>query len=614
MSLANSTKKKAAAQSSQPGARSFVKPSFIHSPWAPAILGVAFVIVAILVGLLLGTVTDFGYTRMAQILIMMVLLLGLGVVTGTAGMIALCQLSFAAAGALVVEYMALYHIGDYFGQWSFFFYMICGTLVAMVMGLIVGLPALRLRGVNLAVVTLSLAFVFDITIVGIGFPAQKTGKFIDRPFGIAGSNDASALGATALVILVIAAAIAVGVVYLQRSRWGSSWKMVAFSERGTASAGMNVQVAKLSAFIVSAAAGGLAGGLFEMIFRQGVTTIYGPYASLVIYVLSAVVGSYLVDMAFFGGILSVIIPFILTRLSWPLYIGDMLFGVLGIQALTTGSNLGEDIRRGIRKRGRAAKLEAIADVPREAIKIATVPLPKGTGKPLLVVKDLGVQFGAVSANANVNVTVSEGTILGLIGPNGAGKSTFIDAVTGFLPHHTGSVEIDGLAIDKKSPSFIARNGVRRTYQQDRVPSTLTVGAYVRFVTGGKATRAEIDEVLDFFECPTYYSPLSLVDVGTKRLIEVAAGVAAKPKVLLLDEPAAGLDHEQHIAFGERLRQVPTKYGVTLLIIEHDLDLVRSVCSEITVLNFGEVLASGSQEAVLSNPEVLKAYMGETEML
>ena len=614
MSLANSTKNKSATTSSQPSGRVFTKPSFIHSPWAPAVLGVGFLVVAGLIGLLLGTVTDFGYTRMAQILIMMVLLLGLGVVTGTAGMIALCQMSFAAAGAIVVEYMSIYRIGDWFGQWSFFFYMICGTLVAMVMGLIVGLPALRLRGVNLAVVTLSLAFVFDITIVGIGFPAQKTGLFVERPFGISGATDAAALGATALVILVIVAAVAVGVVYLQRSRWGSSWKMVAFSERGTASAGMNVQVAKLSAFIVSAAAGGMAGGLFEMIYRQGQSYSYVPYASLVLYVLSAVVGSYLIDMAFFGGILSVVIPFILTRLSWPLYIGDMLFGVLGIQALTTGSNLGEDIRRGIRKRSRAAKLEAIADIPHEATKIASVPIPKGNGKPLLVVKDLGVQFGAVSANANVNVTVTEGTILGLIGPNGAGKSTFIDAVTGFLPQHTGTVELDGVALDKKSPSFIARHGIRRTYQQDRVPSTLTVGAYVRFVSGGKATRSEIDEVLDFFACPSFYAPLSLVDVGTKRLIEVAAGVAAKPKLLLLDEPAAGLDHEQHIAFGERLRQVPTKYGVTLLIIEHDLDLVRSVCSEITVLNFGEVLASGSQEAVLSNPEVLKAYMGETEML
>ena len=105
-----------------------------------------------------------------------------------------------------------------------------------------------------------------------------------------------------------------------------------------------------------------------------------------------------------------------------------------------------------------------------------------------------------------------------------------------------------------------------------------------------------------------------MDVGTRRLIEVAANVAARPKLLVLDEPAAGLSHEEHIEFGQRLRLVPGKYGVTIIIIEHDLDLVRSVCSTITVLNFGEVLATGKQEDVLSDPEVLKAYMGETEML
>jgi branched-chain amino acid transport system permease protein len=105
-----------------------------------------------------------------------------------------------------------------------------------------------------------------------------------------------------------------------------------------------------------------------------------------------------------------------------------------------------------------------------------------------------------------------------------------------------------------------------------------------------------------------------VDVGTRRLIEVAASIAAKPQVLLLDEPAAGLSHDEHVAFGDRLRQVPSRYGVTILLIEHDLDLVRSVSTSITVLNFGEVLASGSQESVLSNPEVLTAYMGETELL
>ena len=232
----------------------------------------------------------------------------------------------------------------------------------------------------------------------------------------------------------------------------------------------------------------------------------------------------------------------------------------------------------------------------------------------LEARHLQKSYGSRKVVHDVSISVKKGEVVGLLGPNGAGKSTFVDALTGFLPQHSGDIILGGENLKGKAPNQIARLGLRRTYQQDRVPSTLTVGAYLKFVSQGKASTDEIHEILDFFGCPSYYTPLKMVDVGTKRLIEVAAGVAAKPQLLLLDEPAAGLDHEEHIAFGERLRQVPGKYGVTLLMIEHDLDLVRSVCSEITVLNFGEVLASGSQEEVLSNPEVLKAYMGETEML
>jgi branched-chain amino acid transport system permease protein len=183
-----------------------------------------------------------------------------------------------------------------------------------------------------------------------------------------------------------------------------------------------------------------------------------------------------------------------------------------------------------------------------------------------------------------------------------------------LPQHTGEVYLLDEKLDNESPSKIARQGLRRTYQQDRVPDTLTVGAYLRFVSRGKSTNAEIADTLEFFGCPPPMTPLRMVDVGTRRLIEVAANVAAKPLVLMLDEPAAGLSHDEHLLFADRLRQVPSRFGVTILIIEHDLDLVRSVCTSITVLNFGEVLASGSQEKVLKDPAVLKAYMGETEML
>lgn len=595
---------------------SLVNQSFVHKAWAPLSMGVVAALVGVAVLFIPWIANDFSFTRVSQILIMMTLLMGLGIVTGTAGMIALCQMTFAAVSAWTIEWLEVNVGPGMFGELSFFVYMIGGAVVATVIGIVVGLPALRLRGVNLAVVTLSLAFAFDLTIVYFGFPANKANMQITRPFGIGGSSAKPDMFATTVLIIVITAIIAVALVYMQRSRWGSSWKMVAFSERGTASSGTSVQVAKLTAFAVSAFVGGIGGGLYELVYLQARPEAFSPYGSIVLYVLATLVGSYLIDMALFGGILSVAIPFILTRLKLPLFWGDIFFGVASIQGLTTGSNLGEDIRRGMRKSKRAQQAEAVAEAAAAEThkEIASVPIPKGTGKPLLVVENLTVAFGAVKANSEVNITVTEGTIFGLIGPNGAGKSTFIDAVSGFLPHHTGSVVLDGVALDKLSPSRIARTGLRRTYQQDRVPSTLTVGAYLKFIARGKASRADIDEILEFFGCPTYYTPLSVVDVGTRRLIEVAAGVASKPKLLLLDEPAAGLDHEQHIAFGERLRQVPTKYGVTLLIIEHDLDLVRSVTTELTVLNFGEVLASGSQEEVLSNKEVLKAYMGETEMM
>lgn len=233
---------------------------------------------------------------------------------------------------------------------------------------------------------------------------------------------------------------------------------------------------------------------------------------------------------------------------------------------------------------------------------------------MLVVEDLGVAFGQVKALNGVSLEVRENSIMGLIGPNGAGKSTFVDAVTGFLPQHTGTVSLDGRDLGGLSASKRARLGLRRTFQQDRVPPTLTVEAYVRFVARRRLSAAEIEETLAFFGCPASRTRLQSVDVGTRRLVEVAANVLAQPRILVLDEPAAGLSHEEHVELGERLLQAPARFGMSIVLIEHDLDLVRSVCSSLTVLDFGEVLASGPQAEVLADPAVMKAYMGETEML
>lgn len=580
------------------------------SPLTPVVVAVISLIVGVVLTMVLP---DQKWINIfSSVLIASISLMGLGVVTGSAGMIALCQLTFAAIGAWVVEWLFVNEALTFLGPVTFIGYVLIGGLVAAVGGILVGLPALRLRGVNLAVLTLGIAAAVDLTLLKTGFPAFVAGTRIERPFNLGPSSLSSDRG-YAVVIVVAVVLIALMITFLQRSRWGASWKSVAFSERSTASAGTNVRTAKLSAFAVSAFVGGLAGGLFDGQIMQANAYSFTTINSLGMYVLSVVAGSYLIDMAIFGGILFVLIPEILKGFKVDLQWGNVIFGILGIQALTTNSNLGQDIRNAIYKR----KMSKVPPVEMHLTHVdekKIVEVPQGTGRTILSVRDLGVAFGAVKALQGVNLDIEEGTIVGLIGPNGAGKSTFVDALTGFLPHHTGELKLEDVQLDKLSPSRIARTGLRRTYQQDRVPDTLSVGAYVRFVTRGQASPEEIAETLEFFGCPSPTTPLRSVDVGTRRLIEVAANVAAKPKVLLLDEPAAGLSHDEHIAFGERLRSLPSKYGVTVIIIEHDLDLVRSVCTSITVLNFGEVLASGSQKEVLSNPEVLKAYMGETEML
>lgn len=540
-------------------------------------------------------------------------ILGLGIVTGSAGMIALCQLTFAAVGAWIVSLLNVMQAPGGFVVW-----LLLGGIAAGLMGILVGLPALRLRGVNLAVVTLGFAAAADVTLVQIQFPGSADGTAVERPTLF--SNDREFF----FLSVVVLAVCALGVFFLQRGRWGSSWKAVAFSERGTAAAGQSVESAKLTAFAVSAALGGIAGGLLAGQVQLPFASSFTPLQSLALYVLAVMSGAHLIDMAILGGILWVLVPELLKRWGVPQDWAFVVFGVLGVQALTSGTNLGQGIRNLIWKRAdrrtASAKLTALppdADAEDRAITTtttATVDERALDGAPVLTVDGLTVQFGALTALDDVSFQVPAASIMGLIGPNGAGKSTFVDAISGFLPKHGGRVLLGDRDLAGLSPTRRARLGLRRTFQQDRVPPSLTVGAYVRFVARRRLAASDIDEVLEFFGCPPAGARLSSVDVGTRRLVEVAANVISRPRLLILDEPAAGLSHDEHLALAARLRELPARFGVALIIIEHDLDLVRSVCPTLTVLDFGRVLASGPQAEVLANPEVVKAYMGETELL
>ena len=526
-------------------------------------------------------------------------LLGLGVVSGSAGMISLCQLSFAAVGGWVVAKLNVINAPGGFIVW-----VIIAGLAAVPFGVLIGLPALRLRGVHLAVVTLGFATAADAVIQQIGFPGSSSYVPVARPTGFITDQDYLMLTGIVLVVL------AVGLGFLNRSRIGASWRAVRFSERATAASGYSVARTKLTAFAVSAFIAGVSGGLLAGQVGLLSAQSFSVSQSLIWYVLAVMVGAHYVDGAVFGGILSVGVTELLSRIGLNQNWSGVVFGLGALQALASGMSLSEDVRMRLGRRARRAKPTSTAPSRPQLPE-----LERGDRAPLLRIQGLGVRYGAIAALTDVDLTVPAGVVMGLIGPNGAGKSTLTDAVTGFISHADGSVELDGKSLVGLSVRGRSQAGMRRTFQQGRVPPSLTVREYLRFASHAQAGDDDMRTMLDYLGCPLALTdPLSIVDVGTRRLVEVAGVLLDKPRVAILDEPAAGLGHEESVLLGERLADVPKHFGTSLLVIEHDLDLVRAACSTIAVLNFGQIIASGPPAEVLTLPEVTNAYLGELAVM
>ena len=317
-------------------------------------------------------------------------------------------------------------------------------------------------------------------------------------------------------------------------------------------------------------------------------------------------GAHFAEGAIIGGLLVVMFPEILRRLDWPQDIGNVLFAIGATQALSTGETMSETFRRQFRKLLPARAPKAAA--------VVTQGLPAAIERPVgaaLSIEGLTVRYGSVVALNNVSLSVAAGTVAGLIGPNGAGKSTFIDAVAGFLSSYQGSVRLDGKPLEGVPAHQRAREGVRRTWQTNRIAPELTVGGYLALAAKG-LTASETRAVLDWLDCPHPDTLVASVDAGTRRLLDVAGVVAARPAVVLLDEPAAGQSHEETLRLGQRIAEIPKLFGSAVLLVEHDMDLVRAVCSEVTVLDFGRVIASGPPAKVLDQGSVKKAYLGIEE--
>ena len=250
---------------------------------------------------------------------------------------------------------------------------------------------------------------------------------------------------------------------------------------------------------------------------------------------------------------------------------------------------------------------------------------------LLEVKNLAISFGGLRAVDEFNITIEKGQLYGLIGPNGAGKTTIFNMLTGVYKPTDGTILLDGENITGKSTIEINRAGIARTFQNIRLFKDMTVLDNVKValhnhykysvLTGilrlpkyfktEKLMNEKAMEMLKVFELEDKAElTASGLPYGEQRRLEMARALATEPKLLLLDEPAAGMNPNETAELMDMIRLVRDKFGMTVLLIEHDMSLVSGICEKLTVLNFGQMLCEGKTENVLSDPDVIKAYLGD----
>jgi len=560
------------------------------------------------------------YLRLVQIaLVFAIITTGLDLLVGHTGLISLGHAGLFAIGAYTSSLLCL-KLG-----FSYWLALPSAVLSAALIGLLLGIPSFRLAGVYFAMTTIALNIIVHKAIILMPDLTRAAEGVRDIPMPRIGSFTFDVDNYYYIILAFFLLTL-----YLMRNFYRSSWGKVVTcireSELAAHFMGNSIYCYKLLVFVISAAITGLAGSLFAHLMGY-INEPSFTWENSVLMLLMVIVGG---RRELFGPAVGALLLIWMPQFvqQWDhyrhiVYGGMIIFFLLAAPAGVVGElHLLWERIRGRGKKSLDIRLS-------EPIPILAGEESPKTSEPILTVRGVSKSFGGVRALNQVNLAIHPGTIHALIGPNGSGKTTLVNVITGLYQPEEGEIRYFHDSLGGLSPDKIARRGIGRTFQTPTLSPSLTAAENV-LIAIPHQTRADLISTL--LGLPKYFerrkkvfgeihdllrevglerladSDAVRLPHGYQRLLEIARALALKPRLLIVDEPAAGLSQEETVHLAKILRNVK-KQGIAVLLIEHNVDFIMSLADSITVLDFGKKIAEGKPAEIQTNEDVLKAYLG-----
>jgi branched-chain amino acid transport system permease protein len=567
------------------------------------------------------------------------LALGLNVVAGFAGLLDMAYVAFFGIGGYL---FALLSSSQFDIHLPFLVTLPIAAFATMGVGFALGSTSMRLKGDYLAIVTLAFAQIFKLLLVNLDRPVNITGGvngiYNLDPIRFFGFKLMSPV-AYAYLIWLAAVVVIIGCFRMKRSRYGRGWEAIREDELAAEAMGVNTSMMKLKAFAGGAFIAGATGAFFAS-FQDSVFPNNFDFPQLVIVYCMVILGG-------LGNVAGVILGAVLLSIL-PEFLREygayrmMFYGLILIvlMALRPQGIIGSI--------GFLSKAKKRPDKDETGVLRASTDLyyqaggsDRSEGKAqytlgerfVLEVKGVLQNFGGVVAVDNLSFQVREREILSIIGPNGAGKTTVYNLITGIYPPTSGSIFYEGEKISGLKPHQVVKAGIARTFQNLRLFNNMTVldntkvGRFCRTKAGPlsillrlplyrkeeEETDQRVKEVLDLFGARLtgyrFNQEAVSLSYANRRRLEIARAIGTGAKVLMLDEPSAGMNPQETEEITEFIKKLRDDYGYTILVIEHKLNVVKSISDRVIALDYGQKIAEGSYDHVAEDPQVIEAYLG-----